>query len=202
MTLHPRRWMAAGLYLLIAACDGGQDAADKRAQQAPATSNQGAESIIREDVLAETDMPPEPAVEAVALTLNFAAAEGKLPAAAVAKLDAMLKQPVIARGGCIVVRGHTDSRGSDQQNLRASERRAQLVADYLAAQGIAKDRLRVIGLGERRPVAPNANADGTDFPEGRARNRRVTVDARFPAGGQSSCDGEMVPRDGVEPPTP
>jgi OOP family OmpA-OmpF porin len=33
----------------------------------------------------------------------------------------------------------------------------------------------VIALGEARPVAPNANLDGSDNPGGRARNRRVDI---------------------------
>lgn len=198
MTLELYRWaVGGGLALALLGCDAEQRGADGPPANgdaaAPIQSNaanraQPAESIIREDVLAETDTPPEPKVEAVEMTLNFAEAHGKLPADAASRLDNLLKQPVIARGGCIVIRGHTDSRGSDQQNLRASERRAELVAGYLVERGIAQERLRLIALGERRPIAPNANADGTDFPEGRARNRRVTVEAQLPAQGQGSCE--------------
>jgi hypothetical protein len=49
------------------------------------------------------------------------------------------------------------------------------VRDYLAAAGVAAGRMRTIGLGELRPVAPNINADGTDDEAGRQRNRRVEV---------------------------
>lgn len=31
------------------------------------------------------------------------------------------------------------------------------------------------GRGEAEPIAPNARPDGTDDPDGRARNRRVVV---------------------------
>ncbi|XQD08713.1 hypothetical protein ACM720_02655 [Neisseria sp. LNP16475] len=31
------------------------------------------------------------------------------------------------------------------------------------------------GLGAANPVAPNANDDGSDNPEGRAKNRRVEI---------------------------
>jgi outer membrane protein OmpA-like peptidoglycan-associated protein len=34
-------------------------------------------------------------------------------------------------------------------------------------------RLKATGRGESEPVAPNENDDGSDNPEGRARNRRV-----------------------------
>lgn len=185
------RLVAATLCALLLGCDpepgapGANEAEIQRDPAVPAASGNranGTDSIIREDVLAETDAPAEPQkAEAAALTLDFAEAEGEIPAAAKSKLDTLLNEPVVAQGGCIVVRGHTDSRGSDEQNLRVSQRRAELVGDYLVERGIARDRLRLIAIGERRPLAPNAHPDGTDFPEGRARNRRVTLEAQ-PAG--------------------
>jgi outer membrane protein OmpA-like peptidoglycan-associated protein len=33
-------------------------------------------------------------------------------------------------------------------------------------------------LGEANPVAPNANPDGSDNPEGRQKNRRVEIAVR------------------------
>jgi OOP family OmpA-OmpF porin len=32
-----------------------------------------------------------------------------------------------------------------------------------------------VGLGERRPVAPDRRPDGAEDPQGRARNRRVSI---------------------------
>ena len=57
----------------------------------------------------------------------------------------------------------------------ASKRRAEAVAHYLEKHGVARDRLTIVALGEDRPVAPNANLDGSDNPEGRAKNRRVDL---------------------------
>lgn len=68
---------------------------------------------------------------------------------------------------------HTDSKGSDVYNLRLSDARAKSVMDYLVSKGIAAERLTSHGYGESRPVAPNQNADGTDNPEGRQKNRRT-----------------------------
>lgn len=65
--------------------------------------------------------------------------------------------------------GYTDSRGSDENNQKLSEARAQSVADYLASHGISRDRLEVVGMGEANPVASN------DTAEGRANNRRVEI---------------------------
>ena len=65
--------------------------------------------------------------------------------------------------------GHTDSVGSEDYNQRLSERRAMSVKDYLASQGVPRDKLTAEGLGENQPVADN------DSEEGRAKNRRVEI---------------------------
>jgi outer membrane protein OmpA-like peptidoglycan-associated protein len=68
---------------------------------------------------------------------------------------------------------HTDSKGTDAYNLKLSDARAKSVVDYLIGKGIAVDRLESKGYGESKPVAENANADGSDNPEGRQKNRRT-----------------------------
>ncbi|MFM1908933.1 MAG: hypothetical protein RLZZ591_2610 [Pseudomonadota bacterium] len=65
--------------------------------------------------------------------------------------------------------GHTDSRGSDDYNLRLSLARARSVKTYLVSQGLDAQLISTEGRGETEPVADNA----TD--EGRARNRRVDI---------------------------
>ncbi|MEM7054533.1 MAG: OmpA family protein [Pseudomonadota bacterium] len=69
----------------------------------------------------------------------------------------------------IEVAGHTDSSGPEDYNQNLSERRAQAVADYLAARGVDHDRMEVRGFGETRPKVPN------DTRENRQMNRRVVV---------------------------
>jgi outer membrane protein OmpA-like peptidoglycan-associated protein len=73
------------------------------------------------------------------------------------------------------VEGHTDSVGGVEYNLDLSLRRALAVADALQAGGVAADRLRSVGHGERYPVAANRTPEGGDDPAGRAQNRRVEV---------------------------
>lgn len=84
---------------------------------------------------------------------------------------------LIAAGGAgdIAVEGHTDAKGDDAYNKRLSEARADAVKTYLAGKGVDGAGLRTIGLGELRPVAPNAKQDGSDDEAGRQRNRRVEV---------------------------
>ncbi len=80
-----------------------------------------------------------------------------------------------AQGRQVSVEGHTDSVGSAEFNQRLSEQRAASVVNALAAGGVARSRVSVKGYGERYPVAPNSNPDGSDNPSGRTKNRRVEV---------------------------
>ena len=79
----------------------------------------------------------------------------------------------------VEVAGHTDSKGTDAYNQALSERRATAVYDYLTGNGIDASRLvGPNGYGESRPIAPNTNDDGSDNPEGRARNRRTELNVQ------------------------
>lgn len=79
----------------------------------------------------------------------------------------------------VEVAGHTDAIGTDAYNQGLSERRAKAVYDYLTGHGIDASRLAgPNGFGESRPIAPNTNADGSDNPEGRARNRRTELNVQ------------------------
>ncbi|MBU2487011.1 MAG: OmpA family protein [Alphaproteobacteria bacterium] len=65
------------------------------------------------------------------------------------------------------ISGHTDSDGSEADNLALSDRRARAVVDFMTAAGIAADRLVAVGHGESRPLASN------ETDEGKAANRRI-----------------------------
>jgi len=76
----------------------------------------------------------------------------------------------------ITIRGYTDGIGRDEDNQILSLQRAESVRDWLVGPGgVVPRNLGVEGRGEGDPVAPNTHPDGTDNPEGRERNRRVTV---------------------------
>lgn len=55
----------------------------------------------------------------------------------------------------IIVEGNADSRGTDEYNMKLSERRADYVINYLANKGIAKDRMVKKYYGESKPAASN-----------------------------------------------
>ncbi len=70
----------------------------------------------------------------------------------------------------IIVQGHTDSTGSDAVNQPLSQRRADHVRDFLAANGVPASRLTAVGYGSTRPAVPN------DTDADRALNRRVQLE--------------------------
>ncbi|MGA9678882.1 MAG: OmpA family protein [Mycobacterium sp.] len=69
----------------------------------------------------------------------------------------------------ITLNGYTDNTGTEGINIPLSSQRGNTVADFLVAQGAARDHLVVRGLGSINPVASN------DTPDGRAKNRRVEI---------------------------
>jgi outer membrane protein OmpA-like peptidoglycan-associated protein len=69
----------------------------------------------------------------------------------------------------IEISAHTDDVGSNIYNLRLSGKRATSVVDFLAHQGIARERMESRGYGEEHPLLPNTS------DENRAANRRVEI---------------------------
>jgi peptidoglycan-associated lipoprotein len=58
----------------------------------------------------------------------------------------------------VLIEGHCDERGTNEYNLALGERRAKAAMSYLAAQGIAADRITVISYGKERPVCAEKTA--------------------------------------------
>lgn len=90
--------------------------------------------------------------------------------------NALLDRVAGLAGECrqhsLAITGHTDASGDEALNRKLSRARAQAVADYLIAKGVAPDRLLVIGAGSSQPIADNATVNG------RSRNRRIDFDLR------------------------
>jgi OOP family OmpA-OmpF porin len=73
-------------------------------------------------------------------------------------------------GTTAVIEGHTDEVGTNEDNLKLSQRRAQSVVSYLVdSLGIARSRLTAVGYGELRPIADNSTE------EGKRLNRRINA---------------------------
>jgi len=99
--------------------------------------------------------------------ISFKPGSDVLTAEAVGVLDQVAKALARLEEKSVTIAGHTDSQGDETYNLGLSLGRATAVKRYLTQNGIAGQRLRVVGFGESQPIADNGTV------EGRARNRRV-----------------------------
>ena len=121
--------------------------------------------------------PPAPAVapaaERVTLTANtyFDFDKTALKPEARATLSALAEKIRDIRLEVVIAVGHADWTGTDAYNLRLSRARAEAVKRFLVGQGIEANRIFTEGKGERSPIADNRTR------EGRAKNRRVEVEA-------------------------
>ena len=77
--------------------------------------------------------------------------------------DALAADPALR----LRLTGHTDATGTAAINIPLSQRRAESVRQWLAANGIAAERLTAEGKGPNEPIADNASESG------RSLNRRV-----------------------------
>lgn len=102
----------------------------------------------------------------------FPVGEARLQPAAVKALRAVAEVAAPADFP-ITVEGHTDptpiATSQFPSNWELSGARASSVVRLFVDAGVAAPRLTATGYGEQRPV------DSNDTPEGRARNRRVTI---------------------------
>jgi outer membrane protein OmpA-like peptidoglycan-associated protein len=108
----------------------------------------------------------------VPVDVTFVTGKDAISDASLKALAAVAKQLATCPAIKTQVAGHTDNVGKAESNMALSQRRADAVANYLATQGVAKDRVSAKGYGETKPIGDNASA------EGRAQNRRVEFAAQ------------------------
>jgi len=104
------------------------------------------------------------------LGLSFDSGSSKLGPGNEALLAKIGRVIAIYPGSLILIEGHTDSQGSDRNNKRLSEQRAQSVANQLVSDMyISAMRLNAVGYGSDRPIANN------ETKLGREQNRRIDL---------------------------
>ncbi|MEM9823264.1 MAG: OmpA family protein [Bacteroidota bacterium] len=72
----------------------------------------------------------------------------------------------------LLIIGHTDNTGSEENNLSLSKNRAENVQRLLLKLGIKKNQIIMQHRGSENPIAANTSE------EGRAKNRRVEIRIR------------------------
>lgn len=84
-----------------------------------------------------------------------------------------------AQGFGLIIEGHTDSQPIYSKvfpsNWELSSFRASTVLRYFLEKGFNPDMIKSIGYGDRRPVVPNQDKNGSPLPENQSQNRRVVI---------------------------
>lgn len=132
--------------------------------RAEAAARAEAEAKARAEAAARAAL--EAARNAFATAIYFDLDKSDLKDEARALLDAKL--PLLRANPNIRIRiaGHADERGSDEYNVSLSQKRAASAKRYLVDQGIAADRIDVVGFGEERPAMQGSTEEAW------AKNRR------------------------------
>lgn len=106
----------------------------------------------------------------VTLRVNFETASYKVDAASQPEVRAFAEFLKEMPNYNAKIVGHTDSVGSDKDNQKLSENRANSVKAFIVQEGIDAKRVITEGKGEKSPVATN------DTKEGKAQNRRIEAE--------------------------
>jgi OOP family OmpA-OmpF porin len=103
---------------------------------------------------APVEQPKPPVIQKLTLSTDvlFPFGKAELAPGGQAKLDELARTAQGAEVDRVVIVGNADRIGSEQSNQELSERRAQAVKQYLAARGVAEDRVQAEGRGESQPV--------------------------------------------------
>lgn len=99
--------------------------------------------------------------------VNFDTGKATVRPGSFSRLDSVVEYMTHKKDSRIEISGHTDNVGSERANQALSEQRARACREYLISKGIAGVRIKAVGYGDARPVAPN------DTDDGRAANRRI-----------------------------
>jgi len=121
--------------------------------------------------------------------VTFAFGKSDLSPEAQNALDPIARILVNYPESTISVTGHTDDVGSDTDNQRLSEARANSVAGFLASRGVNRLRISQQGMGESSPKVANTS------DANRALNRRVelSIVAQQNAGSAQQPQGNQQP---------
>lgn len=113
-------------------------------------------------------LPPAPA----RYVLNFVEGTTDITAGSRPTLDMIRKEIAARPGAAVEVVGHTDTVGSEEDNDRLSQQRADQVVKVLLAEGFDSDLLSAVGRGERELAVATGDNVASE------QNRRVEVVVR------------------------
>tara|TARA_B100000945_G_C20321686_1_gene567972 strand:- start:20 stop:709 length:690 start_codon:yes stop_codon:yes gene_type:complete len=108
-------------------------------------------------------------LDIIDLDVHFASNSAEIKESDKEKLDRLYERLLNNPLTQIELASHTDSIGSDENNMRLSQSRSNSVKKYIVDKGINENRIVAKGYGEKEPKESNKSA------EGRAINRRTEV---------------------------
>lgn len=109
----------------------------------------------------------EPTKPFVLEDVQFATGKASIRPDSFPRLDDLVEYMTHKKTARIEISGHTDDAGKKAANKKLSQQRADAVRDYLVSKGIDAERIKAVGYGDEKPIAPN------DTSEGRQKNRRI-----------------------------
>ena len=102
--------------------------------------------------------------------MNFSSGQSEIRPDHFALLTKVKQAIALYPDAKITIEGYTDAYGTDEANLKLSQKRADAVAQYLLANSnLVAGNLQAVGFGEAHPIANN------ETKEGREKNRRIDV---------------------------
>jgi OmpA-OmpF porin, OOP family len=170
--------------------DQKAQAAGQQADQAQTSANN---AVHRVDTLQNAVANLDNYHVVTETSVHFAFNKDNLTKDAKAALDQLATDVPNTKGYLITVEGATDSTGPSDYNYGLSQRRADAVIQYLAAEhNVPAYKIYLIGLGKDKPV------DSNKTREGRAKNRRVDVRLMTNTTGTTTPaqSGQMTPPPG------
>lgn len=99
--------------------------------------------------------------------IRFESGRAELSQDSLGLLDRLTETALRCPNANIEIAGHTDADGDPAGNQALSEKRAQVVVDYLVRAGLPASRFAAVGYGSSQPLGSN------DTEDGKAQNRRI-----------------------------
>jgi outer membrane protein OmpA-like peptidoglycan-associated protein len=114
--------------------------------------------------------PPPPAPKTTTDEIYFDAGKARLTNIAKAILDGVALRMKNDLNSTAVITGYSDNTGTEQENMKISQERAEAAKQYLVARhGIDAGRIKTAAKGSSEPAYDNSK------PEGQAKNRRAVI---------------------------
>ena len=167
-------------------------AASSSADKAQMAANTAAQRV---DTLTNTVVNLDNYRPVAETSVHFGFNKDSLTKDAKEAIDQLAASVAATKGYIITVEGATDSVGSADYNYDLSQRRANAVIQYLAAdKEVPAYKIYLIGLGKDKPIESNKTADG------RAKNRRVDIRLMTNTGNSTQTPSE-TPTASANPPS-